>query len=112
MKRAEYHALRRAAYVAKKAASDEILDDGRSSYASHGIRVNSAIRAASAAEHRVPRDRGNALETVRRINRRRRVIACIRERNHARTHTPSCLPFYQRQLHDALHCLDLENRHV
>lgn len=103
MTRAEYTALRRAAYAAKKAASDEVMADGRSSYASHSIRVNSAIRAASDAEHRVPRDRGHSLETVRRTNHRLYVLRCIRERNFARDHTPYCLPFYQRQLRAALH---------
>lgn len=106
MTRAEYTALRRAAYVAKKAVSDEIAADGRSSYASRSIRVNSAIRAASDAEHRVPLDHGNSLETVRRANRRLYVLRCIHERNFARDHTPHCLPFYQRRLREALHPLE------
>ena len=103
MTRAEYTALRRAAWVASKAASDEVMDDGRSSYSSHSIRVNSAIRAADDAAHRVPRDHGHSLETVCRANRRLYVLRCIRERNFARDHTPYCLPFYQRQLRAALH---------
>lgn len=110
MNRDHYHALRRAAYAATVASYRQAADDGRSSYGSHSIRCLHASRAAEAALASVPRDPGNSLETVRRIARRRRVLFCIQQRNHARRFTPACTASYTRDIRSAL--IPLEVRHV
>lgn len=110
MTRAEYHALRRAAWTARAAYDCEAAEDGRSSYASHGIRCDHALRAWQQARAAVPRDRGESLETARRLNRRRRVLFCIHQRNQARRHTPSCVSAYTRDVRAAL--IPLEVCHV
>lgn len=108
MTRAEYHALRRAAYAAAMEYRREAGDDGRSSYASHSIRCLHALRAAEAAKARVPRA-GDSIDAIRTAARRRRVVACIADRNWRRKHAPGCLPYYERELRAAIH--HLENRH-
>ena len=109
MTRAEYHALRRAAFAASAAWAREAASDGRSSYGSHSIRCLYASRDAAAARARVPRAR-ESIDVIQTAARRRRVLRAIRERNWRRQHAPCCLPYYERELRAALH--PLENRHV
>lgn len=109
MTRAEYDALRRAAYAAACAYAVESTSDGRSSYASHGIRCLHALNEAKAASNRVPHPSDKSLETLRTAARRRFVLRTINDRNRARARTPHCLSFYQRQLRAALHPLEVEH---
>lgn len=107
MNREEYNQRRQKAYEAAQAYTREANEDGRSSYASHWIRVNHALQHAQLMKAMVPHDAGGKdLFMIRSLNRRRYVIQCIKDRNHAREHTPGCLRFYEHQLRKALHCLD------
>jgi hypothetical protein len=101
MTRDAYHALRRAAFEASRAYCREADSDGRSSYASHGIRCLHALREAEAARNHVPHERDHLYPT-QCATRRRRVLFCIKQRSSARKHAPSCVPSYTRDVRAAL----------
>lgn len=107
MNRAQYHAMRRAAFLAALAYERKCNEDGRSSYGMHSIECNRALREATAAAARVPRDRTESRFAVQTRARRARVLWVLSDR---RIRKRAGIPWFPADLRDALH--KLEVRHV